>query len=77
MLNGRNRPAFFREAVRAYFAGKFGSNTGQFVLPAADQEAVARVRPAIGISSEVLSQNTGRYLLTLAGQLAGNAVKYN
>ena len=40
-LEGRNRSEFFREAVRAYFAGKFGSVTPQFVLPAADQEPTA------------------------------------
>ena len=37
-LEGRNRSEFFREAVRTYFAGRFGSTAAQFVLPAADQE---------------------------------------
>ena len=40
-LEGRNRSEFFREAVRAYFADKFGSVTPQFVLPATDQEPAA------------------------------------
>lgn len=41
ILEGRNHSEFFREAVRAYFAGKFGSVTPQFILPVADLEPAA------------------------------------
>ena len=37
-LEGRNRSEFFREAVRLYFADKFGSNTPQFIIPGAGDE---------------------------------------
>lgn len=46
-LEGRNRSEFFREAVRAYFAGKFGSVTPQFYPPGRGSRAGRRSVPLV------------------------------